>query len=37
MAIFSDMVETFIEVFVDDFSIFGSLFDECLEHLQLFL
>ncbi|XP_022868241.1 uncharacterized protein LOC111387879 [Olea europaea var. sylvestris] len=35
MAIFSDMIERFIEVFMDDFSVFGSLFDECLEHLNL--
>ena len=27
MAIFSDMVEKFIEVFMDDFSVFGSSFD----------
>jgi hypothetical protein len=33
MSIFSDMVEKFIEVFMDDFSIFGSNFDECLHHL----
>jgi hypothetical protein len=32
MSIFSDMVEKFIEVFMDDFSVFGSNFDECLYH-----
>ncbi|XP_022865871.1 uncharacterized protein LOC111385680 [Olea europaea var. sylvestris] len=37
MAIFSDMIEKFIEVFMDDFSVFGSSFDECLEHLSLVL
>lgn len=37
MAIFSDMVEKFIEVFMDDFPIFGYSFDECLEHLSLVL
>lgn len=37
MAIFSDMVEKFIEVFMDDFSVFGSSFDDCLEHLGLVL
>ncbi|XP_022866901.1 uncharacterized protein LOC111386671 [Olea europaea var. sylvestris] len=35
MAIFSDMIEKFIEVFMDDFSVFGSSFDEYLEHLSL--
>ena len=34
MAIFSDMVETTIEVFMDDFSILGSSFDNCLENLR---
>lgn len=37
MAIFSDMVERFIEVFMDDFSVFGSSFDDCLHHLSLVL
>ncbi|XP_038697122.1 uncharacterized protein LOC119993981, partial [Tripterygium wilfordii] len=37
MSIFSDMVEKFIEVFMDDFSVFGADFDECLEHLRLVL
>ncbi|XP_022872666.1 uncharacterized protein LOC111391647 [Olea europaea var. sylvestris] len=37
MAIFSAMIEMFIEVFMDDFSVFGSSFDECLEHLNLVL
>ena len=31
------MVEEFIEVFMDDFSVFGSSFDECLNHLQIVL
>jgi hypothetical protein len=34
MSIFSDMVEKFIEVFMDDFSVFGSNFDECHHHLK---
>ena len=29
MAICHDMVERFIEVFMDDFSVFGSSFDAC--------
>ncbi|KAI5338659.1 hypothetical protein L3X38_017930 [Prunus dulcis] len=35
LAIFSDMIERFIEVFMDDFSVFGSSFDNCLNHLSL--
>jgi hypothetical protein len=34
MSIFSDMVEKFIEVFMDDFSVFGSNFNECHHHLK---
>ena len=30
MAIFSDLVKEIMEVFMDDFSIFGSSFDHCL-------
>ncbi|BBG94798.1 transposable element gene [Prunus dulcis] len=37
MSIFSDMVERFIEVFMDDFSVFGSSFDSCLDNLALVL
>jgi hypothetical protein len=37
ISIFSDMVERFLEVFMDDFSIFGSSFEECLHHLTLVL
>ena len=37
MAIFSDMVEEFIEIFMDDFSVFGSSFDKCLHNLSLVL
>ena len=33
MAIFSDMVEKTIEVFMDDFSVLGSSFDDRLENL----
>ncbi|KAJ4720983.1 DNA-directed DNA polymerase [Melia azedarach] len=36
-AIFFDMVERFIEVFIDDFSVFGSSFDNCLNNLALVL
>lgn len=37
VSIFSDMVERFLEIFMDDFSVFGSSFDECLHHLTLVL
>jgi len=37
MSIFSEMVETFLEVFMDDFSVFGSSFDTCLHNLSLVL
>ena len=37
MAIFSDMVEKSIEVFIDDFSVIGSTFDDCLYNLTLVL
>ena len=34
MAIFSDMVKNTIKVFMDDFSILGNFFDNCLENLR---
>jgi hypothetical protein len=37
MSIFSDMVEKFLEVFMDDFSVFESSFDNCLHNLSLVL
>jgi len=37
ISIFSDMVERFLEVFMDDFSVFGSSFEECFHHLTLVL
>ncbi|XP_075474054.1 uncharacterized protein LOC142505108 [Primulina tabacum] len=37
MAIFADMVEEIMEVFMDDFSVFGSSFDHCLHNLSLVL
>ena len=37
MAIFSDMVEKSIEVFMNDFSVFGSTFDNCLYNMTLVL
>ncbi|XP_038707240.1 uncharacterized protein LOC120002544 [Tripterygium wilfordii] len=37
MSIFSDMVEHTIEVFIDEFSVFGSSFDACLKNLSMVL
>jgi hypothetical protein len=37
MSIFSNMVEKFLEVFMDEFSVFGSSFDNCLHNLSLVL
>jgi hypothetical protein len=34
MSIFSDMIEVIIEVFMDDFSVCGKTFDDCLENLD---
>nr|GEV82566.1 reverse transcriptase domain-containing protein [Tanacetum cinerariifolium] len=36
-AIFHDMLEDFIEVFMDDFSVFGNSFDRCLHNLDKML
>ncbi|GJQ99279.1 reverse transcriptase domain-containing protein [Tanacetum coccineum] len=37
MAIFHDMIEKTMEVFMDDFSVFGSSFSICLTHLEKML
>jgi len=37
LAIFADLVENCIEVFMDDFSVFGSTFDLCLQNLDVVL
>ncbi|GKE46889.1 reverse transcriptase domain-containing protein [Tanacetum coccineum] len=37
MAIFHDMIEKMIEVFMDDFSVFGNTFKTCLSHLDKML
>ncbi|KAI3714701.1 hypothetical protein L6452_21660 [Arctium lappa] len=34
MSIFSDMLEKSIEIFMDDFSVYGSSFDQCLDNLK---
>ncbi|GJR06325.1 reverse transcriptase domain-containing protein [Tanacetum coccineum] len=37
LAIFHDMIEEFVEVFMDDFSVFGNSFDKCLNNLDKML
>ncbi|GJS75265.1 reverse transcriptase domain-containing protein [Tanacetum coccineum] len=37
MAIFHDMIEETMEVFMDDFSIFGDSFSSCLSHVDKML
>jgi hypothetical protein len=37
MSIFSDYVERIIEVFMDDFKVYGDSFDKCLKILSLVL
>ena len=34
MGIFSDMIEIILEIFMDDFSVFGDSFENCLENLR---
>nr|XP_027085047.1 uncharacterized protein LOC113707084 [Coffea arabica] len=37
VSIFSEYVEKIIEVFIDDFSVYGDSFDTCLDNLKLIL
>ena len=37
MSIFSDLVEEIMEIFMDEFSVYGSSFENCLENLSLVL
>ena len=37
MSMFSDLVEEAMEIFMDDFSIYGSNFENCLENLDTIL
>ena len=37
MSMFSDMMEEFMEIFMDDFSVYGSSFEKCLENLETIL
>jgi hypothetical protein len=34
MVIFSDLIEKVMEVFMDDFSIYGKMFEDCLANLD---
>jgi hypothetical protein len=34
MSIFSDMIEEIMQVFMNDFSVYGKTFDGCLENLD---
>jgi hypothetical protein len=34
LSIFSNMVKRFLEIFMDDFSVFGDSFDDCLTNLE---
>jgi len=34
ISIFSDLIEQCMEIFMDDFSVFGSSFDNCLFNLR---
>ena len=37
LSLFSDIVERILEIFMDDFSIYGDSFNQCLHHLKLVL
>jgi hypothetical protein len=37
MAVFSEFIEEIIEVFMDDFSVYGKTFVDCLANLDKFL
>jgi len=34
MAIFSNFIKDMIQVFMDDFSVYGTTFDHCLKNLS---
>ena len=34
MGIFSDMIEHILEIFMDDFSVFGDSYEGCLEKFK---
>ena len=34
MSMFSDLVEEVVEIFMDDFSVYGSSFEKCFKNLE---
>jgi hypothetical protein len=34
LSVFSDMVECFLQIFMDDFSVYDNSFDDCLTNLE---
>ena len=37
MSMSSDLVEEVMKIFMDDFSVYGSSFEKCLENLEILL
>ena len=37
ISMFSNLVEVAMEIFMDDFSVYGSSFENCLENLETML
>ena len=37
LSIFSDMVEQILEVFMDDITVYGTAFEDCLVNLEAIL
>ena len=37
MSMFSDLVEEAMEIFMDEFSVYGSSFEHCLKNLEIVL
>ena len=37
MSIFSNLMDEVMEIFMDDFSVYGSSFDDCLRNLATVL
>ena len=37
MSMFSDLAEEVMEIFMDDFTVYGSSFDQCLQNLEIVL
>ena len=37
ISIFSDLVEEFMEIFMDDYSVYGSSFEDCLRNFETVL